>query len=320
MRGVNTPHPLNPALSHIGRGGYQMKLHAIHFKAMGSRCELALYLPDSRAEQIGANAIALVRRIEAKYTRYQPTGVTAQINASAGLAQPIKLDDETAQLLNYAAVLHQQSDGLFDITSGILRRAWDFRSQQLPSAAQINALLPFIGWPLVEWDAPFLRLPHPEMEIDLGGFVKEYCADLVADFCRDAGVAHGLVNLGGDIHVIGPHPDGSPWQVGIQHPRTPSSAIATIDIAQGAIATSGDYERFMLLDGVRYSHLLNPFTGQSIQPQFASASVIAPRCLIAGSFSTIALLKSPTQADWLASIGLPYLTVDQAMTIVTHQV
>lgn len=297
-----------------------MKLHSIHFKAMGSRCELALYLPDPHAEHLGSQAIALVRRLEAKYTRYKPTGVTAQINASAGQAAPIKVDDETAQLLNYAGVLHTQSDGLFDITSGILRRAWNFKRQQLPSAAQISALLPFIGWQKVEWEAPYLRLPYAEMEVDFGGFVKEYIADLVADFCRDAGIDHGLINLGGDIHVLGPHPDGTPWKIGIQHPRQPNCAIATIDISQGALATSGDYERFMLIDGVRYSHLLNPFTGQSIQPLFASASVIAPRCLIAGSFSTIALLKSQTEPEWLADIGLPYLTVAQNLVIATHQI
>lgn len=153
------------------------------------------------------------------------------------------------------------------------------------------------------------------MELDFGGYVKEYTADCVADLCRASGIEHGLVNLGGDIHVIGPHPDGSPWQVGIQHPRDPNAAIARIPLAQGAIATSGDYERYMMLEGTRYCHLLHPITGHSLHPAFASISVVAARCLIAGSFTTIALLKSPEEPQWLSEQGLPYLTTDQQLQL-----
>jgi FAD:protein FMN transferase len=292
-----------------------VQLHTINLKAMGSRCEFKLYLPSDRASDIGNQVIALIQQIEAKYSRYQSTSITSRINAAAGTNTPIELDEETARLIDYAGVLHQQSDGLFDITSGILRKAWNFKTNQLPHSKQIETLLPLIGWSMVEWKSPFLYLPHTGMEIDFGGYVKEYAADLVASFCIDQGICHGLINLGGDIQVIGPHPDESPWQVGIQHPRIANKAIATIELTQGAIATSGDYERYMVVNGQRYSHLLNPHTGQSIQPAFASASVIAAQCIVAGSFSTIALLKSQEQPDWLAQSGLPYLTVDQHLQI-----
>lgn len=292
-----------------------MQLHSISFKAMGSRCELKLYLPKEKASDIGQQVISLVKQLEAKYSRYQPTSITSKINAAAGKSEPVKLDEETARLIDYAAVLHQQSDGLFDITSGILRKAWNFKSNKIPTEDQLAQLLPLIGWHLVEWQTPYIRLPKALMEIDFGGYVKEYIADAAANFCIENGIEHGLINLGGDIHVIGPHLDGSPWQVGIQHPRIPESAIATVAITQGAITTSGDYERFMMIDGIRYSHLLNPFSGQSIQPTYASASVIAPQCIVAGSFSTIALLKSNQEPEWLQEVGLPYLTVDQHMNI-----
>ena len=292
-----------------------MQLHSISFKAMGSRCELKLYLPKKKASQIGQQIIAFVKQLEAKYSRYQEASITSKINAAAGQTNPVALDEETARLIDYAAILHQQSDGLFDITSGILRRVWNFKSNQIPSEDEIAQLLPLIGWQQVEWQTPFIRLPQTGMEIDFGGYVKEYIADAAASLCLEKGVEHGLINLGGDIHVIGPHPDGSPWQIGIQHPRKPHTAIATIDISQGAITTSGDYERFMMINGTRYSHLLNPFSGQSIQPFYASASVIAPQCIVAGSFSTLALLKSPTEPQWLQEVGLPYFTVDQHMQI-----
>lgn len=289
-----------------------VKLHSLTFKAMGSPCELQLYMDDQNAHQVGQQAYGLIKALEAKYSRYQSDSVTSKINQSAGAA-PLELDEETARLMDYAQVMHAQSDGLFDITSGILRKAWNFKSQQLPSSEQIEQLLPLIGWQKVEWSAPFFRLPKAGMEIDFGGYVKEYATDVVAQFCVDAGIEHGLINLGGDIHVIGPHLDGTPWQVGIQHPRLAQKAIATIDITQGAIATSGDYERFMLIDGIRYSHLLNPFTGHSIQPAYASASVIAPQCIVAGSFSTITLLKSSTEPQWIFDAGVPYLLIDQTM-------
>ena len=153
------------------------------------------------------------------------------------------------------------------------------------------------------------------MEIDFGGFVKEYAADVLATLCVDHGVKYGLINLGGDIKVIGPHPDQKPWRVGIQHPRKPGNAIATLEMMAGGIATSGDYERYMIIDGKRYSHLLNPTTGQSIAPYYASVSVVADACLLAGSFASIAMLKSQEDRHWLDDVGVPYLSVDQNMEL-----
>jgi thiamine biosynthesis lipoprotein len=272
-------------------------------------------MEDHQASAIGQHISDIIQKLENKYSRYQTNSITSKINASAGTEEPTELDSETAGLIDYASVMHQQSNGLFDITSGILRNAWNFKSQALPERKQLDQLLPLIGWGKAEWLAPFFRLPLKGMEIDFGGYVKEYTADVVADFCMQEGIKHGLINLGGDIHVMGPHPDGSPWRVGIQHPRNIHKAIATIEIPQGAIATSGDYERFMIIDGTRYSHLLNPITGQSIQPKYASASVIAPRCIVAGSFSTITLLKSLTNPHWISNANLPYLLVDQDMKV-----
>ncbi len=290
-------------------------LHSAAFKAMGSRCEIQLYGPEATARTVAARAVERVRALESKYSRYRSDSVTSRINAAAGSDDAVEVDPETAALLDYAATLHEQSDGLFDITSGVLRKAWDFKAEQLPTDQQIAELLPLIGWSKVNWQSPFVRLPQTGMELDFGGYVKEYTADCVADLCHSAGIENGMVNLGGDIHVIGPHPDGTPWQVGIQHPREPNAAIARIPLAQGAIATSGDYERYMVVNGTRYCHLLHPATGRSVHPAFASVSVVAARCLIAGSFTTIALLKSPEEPDWLSEQGLPYLTTDQQLRL-----
>lgn len=291
---------------------------------MGSPCELKLYAPPAHnGKDICRQVIDKILELENRYTRFKPTSITSKINRSAGSGEAVEVDEETARLLDYAAILFEQSDGLFDITSGVLRQAWNFKSNRLPDQKQLEKILPVIGWRNVIWQSPRIQLPIPKMEIDFGGYVKEYGADVAATLCLELGIRHGLVNLGGDVRIIGPHPDGAPWKVGIQHPRHPATPIATIDMAHGAIATSGDYERFMVVDGVRYCHLLDPTSGQCIQPGYASVSVIADHCLVAGSFSTIAMLKSSNKSsdkstdnkNWLAECGLPYLTIDQQMKI-----
>jgi thiamine biosynthesis lipoprotein len=147
------------------------------------------------------------------------------------------------------------------------------------------------------------------MELDLGGVVKEYAADRVAAHCWNVGTRHGIVNLGGDVRIIGPHPDGSPWRIGVQHPRKQGTAIGTLVLRQGGVATSGDYERCIVVDGVRYGHVLNPKTGWPVR-YMASVTVIGDFCVVAGSASTIAMLKEEDGPAWLESMGLPCYWID----------
>ena len=289
-----------------------MELFTFPFKAMGSPCELRLYANRKEdAQQIALDAIAELHRLEHKYSRYRDDSVTTAINLSAGNKHGIEVDDETAKLLNYAQVGYEQSDGLFDITSGILRKVWNFRSNILPTQSQIESILPLIGWHHVEWAAPHLCLPLKDMELDFGGYVKEYAADVAANFCYQAGIEGGLVNLGGDICVIGPHPDGSEWKVGIRHPRNPSLPMSFVFLSCGGLASSGDYERFMVVDGVRYAHILNPKTGWPVK-SLVNASVYAKQCVVAGTSSTIAMLKGEKQGvQWLDELGLPYICMNQ---------
>jgi thiamine biosynthesis lipoprotein len=280
------------------------------FRAMGSPCELHLYGAGSTVAKSADAAIAEVRRLEAKYSRYRDDSLTARIHASAGDPAGIEVDAETAALLDYAAAAWRESEGRFDITSGVLRRAWNWKSGVLPSQAQIDALLPLVGFGRVRWQRPRLGLPTAGMELDFGGFVKEYAADRAADVCRAFGVRHGLVDLGGDLAVIGAHPDGSGWRVGIRDPRTPGRALASVELRSGGIASSGDYERGMTVGGRRYSHILDPRTGWPASGP-AAVSVVAPRCLIAGTASTVAMLHAPDAARrFLRGLGLPHLCVD----------
>lgn len=280
------------------------------FKAMGSPCDIQLFAgTHGKARQAADSAIADVHRLEALYSRYRSDSFLSAINRAAAVGGCITVDNETAGLLNYAAACYEQSDGLFDITSGILRHAWRFDSGGLPDPVQIQELLDKVGWRKLRWKAPVLEFINPGMEIDFGGIVKEYAVDRAAALCWEAGIRHGVVNLGGDIKVIGPRSDGSPWRVGIRHPRQKEAVMQTIFLSEGALASSGDYERCIIVDNVRYGHVLNPKTGWPVR-YLAAVSVVGDFCVVAGSASTIAMLKEESGLAWLENLGLPHLWIN----------
>jgi FAD:protein FMN transferase len=289
--------------------------HRIFFDAMASRCEVRLTMADEpTARALAQLAIDEVHRIEAKYSRYRPDSVVSQISNHAG-RNWVECDAETSALLDFADQLFKKSDGLFDITSGVLRRAWNFRQPVLPAADVLRELCRLVDWRSVQREAHRVRLPQAGMELDFGGFGKEYAADRAAQILMANGVRNGYVNLAGDIHVMGPQTaqsnDGQdqPWLIGIQDPRDPGKLVASIPIASGALATSGDYERFFELDGQRYCHVLNPQTGQPVA-YWRSVSVLAPSAIVAGSYSTIAMLQQAQGQVFLENSGLVYLAID----------
>ena len=283
------------------------------FHAMAAEHELQLHANSVSAARRAANAaIADVARIEAKYSRYLPDSVTTKINRAAGAAA-VPIDAETAALLRYADRCFSMSGGRFDITSGVLRRVWDFKARppRLPAAALLARACAAIGWQDVEWSDEMIRLPRAGMEIDFGGIGKEYAADRMAAICREHGVASGLVNLGGDVRAIGAQPDGAPWRVGIRNPRAQDRVIAVLDVVDGAVATSGDYERGFDLDGRRYCHILDLRTGMPVA-YWRSVSVVAPLCVVAGSLATIAMLLERDAAAFLAAERAVYLAIGPA--------
>ena len=175
-----------------------------------------------------------------------------------------------------------------------------------------------VGWHNVDWTETNVRLLKPGMEIAFGGCVKEYAADSVAGLCRRGEVVSGYVDLGGDIAVIGPPPDAEYWQFSVRHPQMHDQPIASIPLSEGGLTTSGTYERYMIIDGIRYSHLLNAKTGWPLKPEnhFCSVSVVAQHAMVAGSVSTIAMLLGEKEGEaWLKQSGLVYLAIDQELQL-----
>ena len=274
-----------------------MPLFRYTFTAMAAQHELQLGAAQrSCADAAAAAAIADVRRIEAKFSRYRDDSVTTAINRAAGVAA-VCIDAETAALVRYGAQCHALSDGGFDLTSGVLRRAWDFRRRppRLPDDATLRGARERVGWSRVEWSDEVIRLPEPGMEIDFGGIGKEYAADRAATILAGHGIAHALVNLGGDVRAVGSQPDGTPWRVGIVHPRRDGAVVGEVELVDGAVATSGDYQRYFEVDGRRYCHIVDARTGMPVA-HWQSASVVAPLCTLAGTLATLAMLRADAEA------------------------
>ncbi len=280
---------------------------------MGSDCQITLYAEDETcADLIADVAMAEAWRIESKYSRFKDDSTLSEINRAAARGEPVEIDTETAQLFDYALSAFEISGGLFDISSGVLRRVWDFTSATLPTPAAIAQVLPLIGLQNITRDEMQLRFAIPGMELDFGGIGKEYAADRCADICIEMGITSGLIDMGGDIGAIGTLPDGQPWQIGICNPGNPDASLGNIKLTSGAVATSGDYERYIEVDGKRYCHILNPQTGWPVSG-LASVSVMADQCLLAGTLSTIAMLKGSEGKEWLRKLGVQYCWVDEQM-------
>ena len=278
---------------------------------MGSACEVVLAASSVHdAQRLAQMAIDEVLRIERKYSRYTTESLIANINQQAGL-RPVVCDDETWALLQYASKLYEQSQGLFDITSGVFRQAWNFQVPAIPSADKLDALRAKVGWHKVVLKDQSIALPSAGMEIDLGGFGKEYAADRAAQVLQAQGVVSGYVNLAGDMRFLGPKPTGEPWMIGIQDPRHANQVVATLPITQGGLATSGDYERYFELNGERYCHVLNPFTGRPVK-YWRSVSVTAPAAVVAGCTSTMTMLKEEEGLAFLQATGFDFFAIDHA--------
>lgn len=279
-----------------------MDCYRVAFSAMSCRNEIQLFSDSNdHAQAVFSRAIEEVQRIESLWSRYRRDSIVTRINGSAGKAS-VRVDDDTASLLDYAAAAWRESEGLFDITSGVLRRVWNFSSGRLPRQESVRACLPLVGWDKVVWERPEIYLPLPGMEIDFGGLGKEYAADRIAEMLiGQARIA--LINLGGDIVATAPRPGDESWQIGIRCP-TAEGLSASLPLFSGALATSGDYERCVEAGGQRYGHILSPRSGWPVPHGPASVTVLAETCLLAGTLATVAMLKGEAAGDWLDGMGV----------------
>lgn len=289
------------------------KGYLLAFDAMASSCEVLIDHQDKHlALSVGQKVAKEAWRIEDKYSRYTPNSVCGQLNRDAG--KTCSIDHETYLLLQFAQQCYEMSNGLFDITSGILRKAWHFDcSDNIPSQEQIGQLLPLIGWDKLHFNENECTM-KPEMELDFGGIGKEYAVDKAMLLASDITPAPTLINFGGDIAVNGPRANNQPWIVGVEHPSLNAATVGqnksiAVQVSQGAIATSGDAKRYLQVGKKRYGHVLNVHTGWPIDNPPRSVTVAAPKCIQAGLLATLALLQGSQAEQFLTQAEVKHWVI-----------
>ena len=271
---------------------------AAGFHAMASPCvALTSGVDKTQTRKIAKLITKEVWRIQDKYSRYDPQSTLSRINSRAGT--PTRVDTETARLLDTAKQLYAASNRGFDITSGVLRKAWYFDgSDSLPEPAEVETLMHKVGWDKIQWQSPMLHL-RENMEIDFGGIGKEYAADAALERVRAQHQSPMLINLGGDICVSGPRQNQQPWLIGVENPGHPGTGNKVIELSSGALATSGTSHCFVRKNGMTYGHILDPRTGWPVVDAPLSVTVAAPTCSEAGMWATLAMLQGALAETFL---------------------
>ena len=273
------------------------------FRAEAMATTFVVELPDRPgAAEAAEEVFAVFRRIDAEMSEWKPTSPLSAVNRQAGgAAAPVPA--ELRALLHRGVEIGELTGGAFDVTWAALWGLWDFKAAEprVPEAAEIARRVALIDYRQVEIDdaAGTVRLPRAGMKIGLGGIAKGYALDRAAAVLDARGVGSYLLLAGGQVFARGRKGD-RPWRVGIRDPRGgPDDSFASLDLTDASASTSGDYESYFMLDGVRYHHILDPRTGMPARG-LESATVIAADATLADALSTALMVLGPERGLALA--------------------
>lgn len=263
---------------------------------MGSRFEItAVHADRGRAQEAIDRAYAEIDRIEASISSWREDSETAEINRWAG-RRPVAVSGELFRLIRRALEVTEVTSGAFDITFATFGGLWDFKasSPHLPDPAEVRRRLPAAGAANVVLDeaASTVLLRHPDTRIGFGAIGKGYAANRAVFVLRDAGVSAGVVDAGGDLVAFGRREDGAPWTIGIADPFDHDRVFARLVASDTAVVTSGDYERFVTIDGKRYAHILDPRTGWPVEG-LRSVTIVCPDAELADALATGVFVLGP---------------------------
>lgn len=248
---------------------------------------------ERRAHDAVAAAYEEIRRIEALLSRYHPESQIYTINKHAG-ERAVEVDRETARIVRRSLQYAELTHGAFDITIGPVIDLWGIGTEheRVPSVAKLQAVLEYVDYRKIEIRGEQeIRLLSPGMKLDLGGVAKGYGIDRAIDVLQRHGITSALINAGGDIRCLGTKPDGTPWRIGIKHPRE-SGILGVIQLEEMAVATSGDYERGFFQNHIRFHHLFEPHTGTPARGS-QSVTILAKTAEFADVFATAAFIMGP---------------------------
>ncbi|MBQ5992046.1 MAG: FAD:protein FMN transferase [Clostridia bacterium] len=209
-------------------------------------------------------------------------------NLNRANGDPVEVNPETADLLRLAIEIGERSGGAFDVTIAPLSGMWDFSANEpvVPDQAALQEAAKRVDYRNIVVEGNTVTLKNGA-EIDLGGIAKGYIADRVADYLREQGVTSACINMGGNVVTIGTKPDGSPWSIGVRDPNgTPEQSEEVLKLSDATVVTSGNYERFFEIDGVRYHHILDPKTGMPVANGLASVTIVGTSSALCDALST----------------------------------
>jgi len=252
-------------------------------------------------------------RVEDLLSSHKPGSEISKINRGAG-ARPVNVSRETFEAVRRAKDYATRFQGLFDISIGPLTSLWGFSDDApvtLPDSAAIAARRLLVDYRRIMLDErdTTVYLPERGMRLDLGGVAKGYAIDRGAAILEKDGVRHFLINAGGDVYAGGEKDVNTPWRLGVKHPRKTDALLARFDLGNYAVATSGDYERFVIINGKRYHHILDPRTGYPAAHS-QSVTVLAPTAEEADALATYVFVLGYTQVLKTPLASQPFLIVD----------
>lgn len=288
---------LGPANAAPGAAPPERRVMTYERACMGTRCTLSAFHHDQAlVERAVDAAVREIERLDALLTTWQPSSEVSRINALAGSGEAVAVSAETFEVLERSLWIARETNGAFDITVGAFKGLWKFDQDNdgtLPTRADVLARLPLVDYGGIVLDAErrTARLARAGQSITLGGIAKGLIVDRAVAVMRQAGLADFLVQAGGDLYAAGKHGD-RPWRVGIQDPRAstgdergPDTSFAMLSLGDAAFNTSGDYERFVIKNGRRYHHILDPKTGYPVD-HTRSVTVLAPTSFLADTLDT----------------------------------
>ena len=281
--------------------------------AFGTSCHLIVNNSTGGGKDLLTSAQDEIRRLELKFSSYEPASIISRINLAAGTGSVIPLDAEARSLFHYVAALWQESKHLFDPTTRLLHDCYDANGALLASSDQLRGMLKLVGWRQLQITDQGVSLASKGMLIDLNSCIRPYAIDSVRKLLIKGGASNALIEMDKDIATIGKQSDGANWLVGVRFPKGTRAAITRLKLNHKGFAMRGDFERAADQDGERFGRALSPVDGLPI-PGLLSVAVVADNCLTACSAASVARLKTESAGlQWLQNIGFPWMAIDRQL-------
>lgn len=275
---------------------------------------ISITIYDSNDQTLLEQCFTHCEELENLLSRTIPTSDISRINAADGA--PVVVSDTTIELLKQGIYYGQLTDGAFDITIAPLSDVWNFKENmgELPSDDTITEALSHVSYKTIQIDGNTVTLTDPQAAIDLGGIAKGYIADVLKEFLKSKGVQSALIDLGGNIVTLGTKPDGTAFQIGIKKPFDTKEVITSVSASDLSVVTSGSYERYFEVDGVKYHHILDTKSGYPSSTGLLSVTILSKKSIEGDALSTscfaLGLEKGRSLIDSLEGIDAIFITED----------